>query len=971
MHLKEFLEKVLAKEDNYVLWLLRKGNKKGTWNENHEDIDSLVHAIKAHDRDPGLSVYIALGAFTNNVGPHPKTGRNYVQRKGHQATCFRTLACDLDVDPSNPKKYSSQKEALVDLVKACKNLGLPLPMVVLSGDGIHCWWTFVETISTAIWVPLSKALRAALDTRGVKYDPSKIEDPTMVLRPIETHHKKDDSNWKEVKVLKDQPAVHVKDLALKLKPYVRQAAPKKTKTREKAQDAILASWQEGNTSVSLQDLQRCRQLQAILASHGATDAAGAPVSEPLWRASLGIAYYCEDSETAAIELSKGHPDYDEGACLEKLDGWNGTGPTVCSTFEKLCEQGCATCQFKGRIASPAQLTGGVTAIQTENQETGVIEERPLPPGYKIKGDCVYYINPRLDEETFVSPYKLWVESRVTDMDRSTNEAKIIVAFPIEGEKEISIDSAIIAAGGNDLRKELANHQVYIKEDIEPMRRYLMTYLRKLQAAAMAHNSYSHFGWQKDGTFLLGNRLIGNKQDITVHLRGAAKDFTDHLTTQGSLGAWVKATAMFNIPGMEFHNFVATLGLAAPLFAGQKLPGMLVNMHSPLSNSGVGKSLTGKFGLSAWGDPSKLMRRPGDTPLSMSKYFGTLGNQAGYIDELTTVDDDNIRKLIMSLQDGRERSRVTSSADGFREAVEWHMPIISSSNKDLNELTTQLSIANAEQLRVLQLTFPRIPQLNEGGSRIGKYFDEIILDNFGHAGPKFISEVIARGGPVAVYIKGSNEFDKVFDFLFLGEERFYEAAVKIVYCGGKILKDLGLIKYDYLKGIKAVLQEVLARRKIRDETKLDGIDKLGHFLNDVQNRIVHFHEKVGGQPTVILPIPLNALARTELLVDSRKLVSAGTVFINKSEFRYWLRKRGLEFGSTISELEEMGVKVVPDIRKVLYKGVSGASSAGQTRCVSIDMMSHPRLREALVGNFANLQPAQGAQILELVRNAKET
>ena len=76
------------------------------------------------------------------------------------------------------------------MLSAINKIGLPQPMVVSSGNGIHCYWTLTSPVGKDHWVKASTALRIALQENNVEIDTSKIHDPSMVLRPVGTHHKK-------------------------------------------------------------------------------------------------------------------------------------------------------------------------------------------------------------------------------------------------------------------------------------------------------------------------------------------------------------------------------------------------------------------------------------------------------------------------------------------------------------------------------------------------------------------------------------------------------------------------------------------------------------------------------------------------------------------------------------------------------------------------------------------------------------
>ena len=955
----EFLSKVLAPEDNYVLFIARNGGAQ--WNENYNNLEACVTAVESHNKNNDETVYMAVGAFADNVHPHPRTGNDYVQRKKHQATKFKTLAIDLDVGEGDDK-YDSQKDAVQSLGRGCNGLGFPTPMVMDSGKGVHAYWPFLESVKANVWENMSLALRAALESKGVKLDVSKISDRSMVLRPAGAHHKKDPNNWKEVRLAADTEARSVREYAKLLAPFVdKSARPSGSSGSQKRTSSVMDALAAGDANIKLEDMKRCPQLAALLASAGATDAAGQPVPEPLWRASLGLAKFCEDREQAAMAFSSGHPDYDQADCIEKMEGWSGTGPANCGTFENYCDSGCTDCPHKGNITSPAQLSGGITEIPVENPETGEEDKLILPQGYSFKNRTIYYRRPDEDEDNFVAPYLMWITSRVTDADESTNSANIDVEFPLAGIKTIQIDSAIIAAGGNDLRKALADKQVYISGDIDPLRRYLMSFLRRLQDAAMADVSFTHFGWQADGSFLLGDELIGAKRATIPHLQGAAKAYDDKFVKVGDLGTWVEATRIFDLKGMEFQNFAMSLALGAPAHYGAHFPSALVNLYS--GDSGSGKTLTGKFGLSAWGNPETLMLAAKDTAASVYKHFGTLSNMGAYIDEMTTMKEDDLRNFVMSIQDGKERGRLVRTADGFRDAAKWRMPIITSSNKDMYELLGKSITSEAEELRILQLSCPRVPYLSEHGTRVGYRLQVLLERNHGLAGPLFVKELLNMGGPEEVYEQMMDEFDKKMKFKFLGQERFYKGMVIVAYLSGKIYTKLGLIKYDYMKGIRAVMKEITALRHNRDSQAHDGFDTVAQFLTEKQSEMVFF-TKTPTNSFAREPVPRGAVGRVELEVDVHDTVTSGTIFINRTAFRKWGSRNGVEARSTIAKLREAGATVKENTRATLYKGVVGSLS-GQTHCFAIDAMSHSTLIAACDNNKPDATDADGSKRLEEV------
>ena len=77
------------------------------------------------------------------------------------------------------------------------------------------------------------------------------------------------------------------------------------------------------------------------------------VTEPYWRAMLGIVKHCAGPDGLADEVSKHHPEYDPRNTARKMAAW-GAGPTTCSEFGSH-SAACAACPHRGKIKSPIVL----------------------------------------------------------------------------------------------------------------------------------------------------------------------------------------------------------------------------------------------------------------------------------------------------------------------------------------------------------------------------------------------------------------------------------------------------------------------------------------------------------------------------------------------------------------------------------------------------------------------------------------
>ena len=192
MDTKNFLTRIFAQTDELVICTHRPDStgrdQRGVfWNRgSFADIDQAVAAIQTWDAEPNTTVYYTVGAFANHA--YMDGDKTKWTRTQANATWFKALALDLDIGADKP--YATQADGWKVLSKALGDIGMPGPMVVSSGNGIHCYWPLTAAITKEEWVETSIALRLALEEHGVEIDTSKIHDPSMVLRPVGSHHKK-------------------------------------------------------------------------------------------------------------------------------------------------------------------------------------------------------------------------------------------------------------------------------------------------------------------------------------------------------------------------------------------------------------------------------------------------------------------------------------------------------------------------------------------------------------------------------------------------------------------------------------------------------------------------------------------------------------------------------------------------------------------------------------------------------------
>jgi hypothetical protein len=969
---KTFLTRIFPQVDELVICTHKPDksgkNKRGFfWNRgSFADIDAAVSFIQELDNDAETTVYYSIGAFGDHAYTVGKSQRWY--RTQEKATWFKTLALDLDIGADTP--YVTQKDGWTAISAALKTIGMPQPMVISSGNGIHLYWPLTQKISKEHWVKASTALRMALQEQNVVIDTSKIHDPSMVLRPVGTFHKKQ-TPWKEVQCKADCPDYDAVSLFTTLKPWFGKL-PSKAKSQAKAKGVSSIAEAVLNTNdVDIDKVaENCAQIRALIESGGVTDAAGNEVKEPMWRASLGMAKHTKDVQVAVIKLAGKHKDFSLQSSLDKIKGWHGTGPTLCETFEQLCNKGCEGCPHKGKLKSPAQLSASAqTEIVTDE---GEIKEITLPKSYVIKNGQIYKevsvevtttdasgnkVAQTATDFEMVSPYEMHITGVYNDPESKRSAFRLAIKYPMIGWLEEDHELPVLATLGKDFSSFLLNRQVFIKSPAqqEKLRGYLMDYLTMVQSMAPSGMDYVSFGWQPDGSFLCGEKVIGSPTGVTDRrLRGPAEHFIEMVKEHGERAEWVKAMDMLNNPGTETIRSAVLLATAGILGQVAGNASMVISIYS--NETTTGKSLALIAANSLIGTPKPLLMSKNDTQNAFYKIRGVLNNLPCTVDELTGQEDKVVADFAYDLSQGREKISMTKDRD-LRKPAAWDGPTLISTNISLHQ-KFELVQSNNDPLkaRCLELhhhdrTFIKT---DETGSSNGYRFFDILAKNNGWAFPELVEAVIAYGGPEVVWQKGEAAFVKKVGFVFEPQERFYKTGIVSAWIMGNIGKKLGLFPFDIEDTIKYLVSHIVKYREQTAANQQDVFDTIGQFLLEHNDQIVEATEKYGsGKEMVREPAPEKAVARVKVTYDDKFPVMPGSILaINAHKLKLWLSKQRDGLDRIERLLQDENALIARRERVTMFKGCA-KRSPGQTHCILVNL-NHPRFIETLTGTNSRSQ-----------------
>src|SRR5262249_43994987 len=169
---------------------LRPGQHKLPWGGRAvRDLPEAVNYLEFALKNPSTrDIYVCLSTQRHADEKVGKGGYRYFKpvRGQQNAVIIKTLFLDLDF-----KAYAGEHEAASELARFLKEANLPRPtMMVMSGAGVHIYWTLDRPLTPSEWRPLALALAEATKQHGLKCDTQCTVDVARVLRIPNTQNYK-------------------------------------------------------------------------------------------------------------------------------------------------------------------------------------------------------------------------------------------------------------------------------------------------------------------------------------------------------------------------------------------------------------------------------------------------------------------------------------------------------------------------------------------------------------------------------------------------------------------------------------------------------------------------------------------------------------------------------------------------------------------------------------------------------------
>ena len=338
--LAAFIRHVLP-EQGFKCWWTVKGNRP------KQDFSPTFEKLEAYLRfcdDNNFETYFSCSSFKTDESRKQENVQN-------------TKAFWLDIDAGkdkngNDKPYPNADAAYEALKTFFDGVELPFPTIVYSGNGIHAWWVLDREIRPNEWQPAAEALKKLTVYYALEADPARTADIASILRPPQTHHRKDPQNPKLVVCHTLEPPVAADEFIAKLM-QGKAAIPSPVQPQRAVDTAPngkpKAVNENAEPAYAAKVAEHCIQLRKLKDTRG-------NVSEPEWYASLCVMAHCADGKELSHEWSSGYPEYSHKETEDKLaHALKDSGPTTCERFDYINPVGCKDCQHKGKITSPIQL----------------------------------------------------------------------------------------------------------------------------------------------------------------------------------------------------------------------------------------------------------------------------------------------------------------------------------------------------------------------------------------------------------------------------------------------------------------------------------------------------------------------------------------------------------------------------------------------------------------------------------------
>ena len=912
MHDFDLLDAVQPGDGWYAIVGIKEGKApRQVLVDNREEADAQVERIVAQ----GYNAFFGVAKYETDES-----------RKKENVKALKSFW--LDIDCGEGKPYPTQEAGLTDLQKFTKTLGLPRPIVINSGRGLHVYWPLTEEITREEWEPVAARLQQLCNVQGLGADPACFE-VARILRVPGTYNFKGDEPVAVSVVCTGKPIAFddfKKLLGCKtteVSPLFGDTVPVKHELSHLQKQAI------ANNEYSFAKIMRrsvdgdgCNQLKDYYENRSSMD-------YMRWFHALTVAAVCKDRDTAIHKLSEGHPDYDPARTEEKAATISGA--TSCEKFGANNPDGCVGCKWRGMIYSPKVL-GKEVAIASVDNGVYVTDDSAAGPNIKIpeypfpyvrgKNGGIYKLPPKdpsgaagEGDPILIYPHDILVTRRL--YDPSVRSGVVVLKLPTtnDGVKEISIPTSRLVSE-DKLKEALASESILApKKQFTEICNFVIKAAAALVDKKKEERMRLQFGWtDNDSKFILGDKEVTAEGVFYSPPSEITRDVAEHMGPVGDFDKWREVFGLYGKSGLEPNAFATLTAFGAPLFRFSGHNGAVINVIHP--NSGTGKTTILHMCNSVYGHPKELCNGPKDTENARIMALGIKGNLPFVVDEITNLSPIAASDLLYAMANGKGKERMEANGNKLRaNNTKWQTISLCSSNASFVEkLTGTGGKANpdGELMRMLEYKIDYSGSLDVEFAK--QMFDHQLMENYGHAGMRYIEWLVANREVAKLWFHETQQ--KIDRELRLTQrERFWSAQIAANLTGGRIAKRLELIDWNMKEIYQFAANMVHECRSSSPAPALDVMHTIGDYVNRHINNLVVVNDKVDARTNMeLFPVvePKGALlVRWE--PDTKMM------FLAAKPFKDDCVKRQINYSDLVDELKSRGILVKVDTKR-LTKGM---------------------------------------------------
>lgn len=882
--IKQFYEKALPKQGVYCVSGINQNTKK-TNNRFAETLDDVFKEVEKL-KSKGLNTYVALGSFDG------------FSRKADNCIYYRSLFIDLDVGADKAaegKGYVSKETALAALDKFLEETGLPPPVRIDSGTGVHAYWLLEEEVPIAEYLPYAEKFKQFCISR-LYADPSVMADAARIMRCPDTLNYKTDPpclssflttefnqyDFASFKELLGEE-IPVKDILATVSKGLDEETRKMLKM-----DNFAYTFNE-LADKSLKGTG-CNQIRYMLENQ-------ATVARDQWAAGLTVAVHCADGAEAIHKMSNEYENYNCDETEKTAHSFN--APRTCDWFVNNFPSQCEGCSHRGRIKTPIVLGREFQAAVASDKEEPIwekkstknIKELPgfLKPFVRGLNGGIYYAAPQKpdkdgeeqsSEPTLISAHDLFpIQRMYSPLDGECLTMRLLL--PNDEPREFLLPMKSVYSKDRFQDIMASNGVICIPSVVPHLISYVIKWSQYMINTAKADIMRMQMGWTEDKqAFVIGDKEV--RSDGTVVDAASSpyvKDIAKFLVSSGTYSDWKWATKQLDVAGFEQHAFTMLIGFGSPLMHMTSTPGGTVSL---LGESGVAKTGALYAGLSIFGNPRELCVVSGTDNGVTQRFLGFHNIMFG-MDEVGGKSPEVLSDLVHKVSQGKAKIRMQASVNAERahEMPASLIAVLTSNHSVVNKFEAIKGSPDGEMARVIEMLIrPPTPLLGEGGSKLGQKIFETFRLNYGHAGTVYIKELYRLGElPIRVKLdKWHSRF--LADFGDVVAYRFYRNMIAAIFAGGEIAIEAGIIELDIERVYGVMLLELIQiRDKVVKLNKTDYCAILGDFLNKFEGNTLKIKDRH------VIKEPMGALI-------ARISSDEGITQVSKTEFKAYLAKRNI-------------------------------------------------------------------------------